>query len=588
MNIRVLVSLPALVLTLAAGLPAALVMGWIISGEPGVLKLAASRVERFLAFFLMCAAIFAYFLGKRDRKFSPVFLTKPARAEFPLLALPLFPLGAYAFLTFFQAREALYLPDLDYTGMSSALNETARGFGLLITPYFHTGSSGSYLGHHFSPALLLLVPFYRATGLGGEWLSHFAAGDFRPDHGLYGILLGLFLAWGLYLWGRLAFQELNSRLLLLGALAGFALSYPLWRLVLSFHFEVLVLPFSALTFLGWKRRRAWLFWVGLFLWIMVKEDTAVYAAFFLLPGLLDRERRNLAVLGLVVCVAYFLMSNLFLRHFFAGDAAPEWNYWKGASLSNFRFRSLADLLLACGLLPLLRPAFFFGAILPLLILQSLSGHAWHASFYGHYSYTVLPLLLYGTLEGWKRLRGARAIPLTLLVLGLIAYSAAGDRETPLPFPGDSRYGRVRELARAVPPGACVRVQTTFSALIPLDARVLPLKGFANNPFPDGFGPFPAKSREGGGARERIADQLRSCRGVYLLLDTVDYAPYHAKKDMDVLLQEAKRSGKVAAQSGSLRLYRFSGARSGRDGKSDGKSDVRSDGRSDGRSGKKRL
>jgi len=515
---------------IASLIPLTLAAGYIqIDGTDPAL--AASRAERILS---IAFALNAFFLLFARKSFPEIKVSKTGASLILLITtLPLlfsFSLHAKA------AYQALLLGDHDFTNMSESINNTAKGFGLFTTPYFNTGERGSYLGHHFSPALLLYVPVY------------FIAGFFASStHATYAVCLLLTLAAGFAIWIVYFLESCEDPFTALTAAAICACGFPLWRLSLSYHHELLVFPFSGLAFLFLRRRNTLLFLLFTLLWISVKEDIPVYTAFFGAFLFFRRPRRTGAILMIVSTTAYLIINGP-LHTYFAGSGGPDWTtYWKDGS--EYRTGPVLDLLTAFSFLPLLQPSFALLTLLPIFIIHFFSSHSWHASFYGHYVYTILPFLLYGATEGLKRIesRFSDFLPaICLFSLSIVFYSAASDRQTPPILPtADAREKSLSRLVAGIPAGACVQTQIPFSAHVRLSQRVFPLM------IPEGN---PIHSHMPTIVRFQIDKKL--CPFYYLLLDPEEaMPPYYTRAHVMDFYAKAQSTLILDEKGASFTLFR---------------------------------
>jgi len=480
-----------------------------------------------------------------------------------LLYLPVFSDGAYA---------GLFLSDQDFTNLSSAINNTARSEGFLVTPFLQTGDSGSYLGHHFSPTTAIYAPFYWLYTLPGEF-----GFETQITHALYAILLWATIALGLWLWAQLFLEECGDTSAAIVATSVAALSFPLWRFALSYHYEAPILPLSALCLLFLKRGHMLPFWICLVLWLGVKEDIAVYVGLFGLYVIANRERapnapgrppapipRNVRR-GLAIALAaalWFWLARSGMRYFAGGAEAVDWSGYWNADLWETP-RNLAVYLwivAAFGLLPLLRLRLTLLLLAPIFALHFASGHPWHHAFLGHYSYSVLPFLFLGLAGGmhrvvfWMRLWDLdRYRPaMFALALALAWFAAAYDRYTPTPaLRPDPRYPVVERMLQALPPDACIQTQAPFTAHAPLRLRVFPLMIPQRNPYHDLL-PGPHNF-----ARFHFAEDDALCDRYYLLLDPDEpRPPVYQQEHLDAFQSFAERNLQLREAKEGLRLYEF--------------------------------
>lgn len=189
--------------------------------------------------------------------------------------------GLYLFLFTVSVDRALLSADQDVTNVSTAIAKTTIT-DILPSPYVAAGSSRSFLAHHFSPSLLLYVPFYK--------MAMILSTD--VNHNFYNIMLFVTLLAGFFLWLYYAYRSLPTlRWLLPVAMIPILHSFLLYRQILSFHFEVLSIPLMALLLLSLRlhgredipRRAVWLrqSWPLIaMLFAGIKEDMGVYLGLF--------------------------------------------------------------------------------------------------------------------------------------------------------------------------------------------------------------------------------------------------------------------------------------------------------------------
>ena len=484
-----------------------------------------------------------------------------------LVFLPCLPWLGSLLIIDHQLYESLFLGDQDFTSVSEALNNTALGRGLLHTPYVDTGARGSFLGHHFAPGLLLYVPFYFVAHLVEFLARTIGLGALvRPTHFLYAHLLWLTLGAGMYLWARYFAIELRSVTRAVVVMTLLMLNVPLWRLALSFHWEIMVLPASALAFLGLQRRSRWQYMAGLLLWLSVKEDMAIYAFLLGLFLLSDREKGNHSFEGAATCIIsllYFGITRELAMPYFRGTEAILWDSYWAADLprSSDAWPSF-KLLLAFGLLPLLNVRLTVLVLAPILLLHYFSRQPWHHDFMGHYCYSILPFLLAGFSRGlnrlflWNERFGTHDYrPATVsLLLFVVMLTAAWDRL--VPFTGRApaiRHAIVRDMLGALPDDTCVQMQASFSALAPLAVRVFPIAVPASNPY-SALVPGP------GNFDSFYFGPETPCRDYLLLIDPADIRPQYDAETLARLLQYADRNLTLESAANGLWVYGLSGLR----------------------------
>ena len=460
------------------------------------------------------------------------------RCGIVLVFLPWLPLLFHNAFFSISAFHGLYVGDFDFTNISSALNRTAHGDGILITPFVSTGNSGSFLGHHFAPSLLLYLPFYIIFHLlnNAGLLPTAVSG-----HQIYGMLLWSTLTLGVFFWSRLIhyFTKNNFTAILISA--ALCLAYPVWRLAGSFHFEIMVLPLSALTIHAYLKNEKH-YWIYLFLWMGIKEDISVYTAFFGLYIFFNGQYKNGLLTG-IFSVLYFLAASGPLHDYFSGSAGTDfYSYFQMIPTENNFKTSFFGLLFTFAFLPVLSFRLFFLVILPIAAVHYNSGHPWHNTFYGHYVYSILPFLMYGFMRSFRNISGWNGLDFykfkfysIAAVFCLILYADSAEKENPpLLFAEDARYADLNRIIPLIEKNSCVKTLIPFTAHIPLNSRVFPVAAPKNNP---------------------VNTDFSSCRKVYLLIDKSDARiPYYTYEKLSELESEADSNMKLIKTSGKLKLY----------------------------------
>ena len=563
----ILISLIATVSTGALSLIAA--MAGPVVGPEWLASLLTAFEKAVGLLSLALAAFFIYRARENPEELwrSRYRVYTPSVLNDLLVFLPCLPWLVSLLVIDHQLYESLFLGDQDFTSLSEALNNTALGRGLLHTPYVDTGASGSFLGHHFAPGLLLYVPFYFVAHLFEFLARTVGAGTLiRPTHFLYAHLLWLTLGVGMYLWARYFVIELRSVTRAVIVVALLMLNVPLWRLALSFHWEIMVLPASALTFLGLQRRSRWQYIVGLLLWLSVKEDVAIYAFLFGLYLLSDRERGNYAFEAVATCIIsllYFGITRELAMPHFRGTTAIIWDqYWAADLPRSSDLWPSFKLLLAFALLPLLNLRLTVCVLAPILLLHYFSRQPWHHDFMGHYCYSILPFLLVGFCRGLNRVflwnerfstRDYRPATVALLLF-VVLLTAAWDRL--VPFPGRApapRHAIVQNMLAALPDDTCLQLQAPFSALAPLGVRVFPIAVPPSNPYsavvpgPGNFDSF-------------YFGPETPCRDYVLVIDPSDIRPQYDAETLARLIQYADRNLTLQSAVNGLWIYGLTGLR----------------------------
>ncbi|MBE7437649.1 MAG: DUF2079 domain-containing protein [Spirochaetales bacterium] len=433
-------------------------------------------------------------------------------------------LGAGLFFTV-QDYRALLLGDQDYTNISRAIAHSEAGLGLdglLPAPHVSTGSTKSFLGHHFAPALLLLKIGYALPGAG-----HFVYGIFL----LMALSIGVFLilldgkslpAWAfLFLWVSVVFSP------------------ALWQMMRSYHFEALALPLTIGTFQLARRagKPARALWPVLVIWLMVKEDM-VFPVFLMgLYLLLLGISAGRILLALSIAYGFLATGALALLHEDSIRLSYFQNLW-----------GKVDPLSWTWILPPFLLIFFsrwWPLFLPVFLMLSLSRHPWLAALEGHYVYTVLPLFLLAQLEGLRRIVLLDRWKVTIILAICILGSIHGWLKKPHLFARAAGHPdrqilieTINQKIKILPRGSCIQAAVPYSAHVPLDYPVFPLVAPRGSPFHDSRPPYLAQSH------------LSGCRSMHLLFDSKDpRPPYYTREHLEALKGYYAGTGRLIDLSG---------------------------------------
>lgn len=428
--------------------------------------------------------------------------------------------------------DGLVLGVYDFAGISSMLASYAQE-GKWLSSWYYTSANGStfFLGHHFSPMLAVYSPFY----------------FFTNTHLTYAWLLVGTLGVALLFYWLLASTYPGSTLMYLSAF----MTLPVYYLFsVSFHFEILFLPCAFLFFLGRRLNNALLTLFGLATLLMIKEDAALYLAFYAVYLIVSDEKRA-GITLLVVCTAWFLIATRFIMPGLSGETNSRFlTYWNASSLGELILNLARDpmqiarawqtgyeaplsLLASMAFLPLLKPRFAFCVLFPIFTIHVLSSQPFFRPIETYYMYTVLPYLALGTLEGAEVLIGLlgkwkpnwqRIVP--ILVLVAASWQAGLKKTIPQTSLPDGVNGRIaRALLTRIEPGALLRTHAFLAAQAPVNVRTNNLK----NP--------------------ETAD--------YLLLEPGRSSPQgESPEEVERAITIAQKSGKLIAREGPFLLYRM--------------------------------
>lgn len=361
-----------------------------------------------------------------------------------LLLLPLSFIYHYTNVTW-EFRNTFFLGERDFTSMAEVINNI-RKYGIFFSP-FHGDENPSYLAHHFSPGLVFFAPF---LGLADTRIG-LALGHLFYSVILYAI--GFSTLW----WGR---TKPNRDEIVLWLVFWGGNLY-LYRMALSYHFEILFVVFFLA--LAWARYHSRIGWEAVFfvLVLSVKEDASIYLAIFYFSEmvyLLIRRRGNTREFGFFILA--FLSYTVIIptiRSWMGVEATENWtSIWGNwgetpreilvniltspdriLELFYAKKGTAWELLLGFGCLIVLAPRYWI-YILTILAIHFLSDREWHNSFYNYYIYPLLPVLVLATKEGWEKVNaiaGSKASTILFtLVLALVFFRNSWDKNFPFPSP----------------------------------------------------------------------------------------------------------------------------------------------------------
>ena len=383
-------------------------------------------------------------------------------------------------LASWQRHLAFMSNALDMGMMDQVLWNLTHGRG------FYTSYKGfSFLGDHFSPALVALVPFYWLTGGRGVLALVLA------QSALIAVSAGTLFV--------VARSELHS----LGLAAAMAVSFLLQPLLheanlFDFHPDVLALPFMILAFYFLRRRQNRALAVSLFVALLAKEDVALFGVALGLYAFLGLRRRRLGVaivagnllwLGAVVgfLIPHFSAGHgtyvLWWRYGYLGRTPQEMVATLSAHpqvivaqvLTASRAQTLGLLLVPLGGLPLLGGSAIL-LVLPALAVNLLSQYLPQATLHMHYALLVYPPLYLAAIVGLRRRLAGRSGPTLqrhrlfwagFLLAGGVAMSyyasPLGRWRQPELFAVDRHARTAQELLQHVPPQATLSAQSNLAA-----------------------------------------------------------------------------------------------------------------------------
>jgi uncharacterized membrane protein len=297
------------------------------------------------------------------------------------------------FSTLSLLRHVNFYTDIDLAIFTQVMWNTCQGRWFESTLLW--GSYESFLGHHFSPALLLLTPLYCL------W----------PDPAVLLVLQSILLAVGvipIYLYAQ---RETGSGIVALSLSVAYLL-FPALQYTNLFDFHEIALGVPLLCFTGYwlLTRRYRLFLVLLILSLLVKEEIAFVAMALALYILLVQREYRLGCIVLALAIGWgyltlgIIMPTLSGNAYFAADRYAYLGTSFGEMATSLLLRPLLvlrhlitpaklefvlHLLVPLGLLPLVGSDTLI-LVLPTALYLLLSDYEPQYSIYYHYAAPLIP------------------------------------------------------------------------------------------------------------------------------------------------------------------------------------------------------
>ena len=421
-----------------------------------------------------------------------------------------------------------FLTDNDVVSITEVILETSKG-NFFLGHHFGDADKSNYLAHHFSPILLIFIPFFKIL----------------PFRITYCITILFFNLFGLFLWERVSFHLIKKKILylfisILPLLNGF-----IFNLFTSYHFESLVFFFFLVFYYGLITKKFTIELIGYVSCILIKEDIPIYFSLISFFFLFKKDAKRF-IFYLLVSSFYYSLITYYIQPSLDQSARVNWllawENWgktKGEIIFNLlsspkivaltffeKRKFFFNLFSSFGLLPLLSLS-ALPSLLALYTLQILSDRIWYNAFYHYYCYTILPFLILGTfdiLQNWKR---KKLFPMLILSFGLVLYNNKGNQDFPLKI-GNINRERVENLKNvipAIPKNSSVNTSFDLGMHLPLYLKIYPLK----------------------------KDYLQE----FILIDIGGTSPYYTienmKEDIDKYLAEKKII--LFSSSGTVKLYK---------------------------------
>jgi uncharacterized membrane protein len=338
------------------------------------------------------------------------------------------------------------------------------------------GAEGNYFGIHFSPALLLITPFYLLNGSAMVYLT--------------ALNVGLVL-------GGLFFMQAAVVLLRqtwLAALFGifYFTDHFILSMQLALHPESLAMAGIMAAFLGVVRGSTRWFFGGLIAALLVKEDFALFLAIFSAALATEAPLRRMALRGLALCIVWGIASAVIMwlcgyAEYAALGMTPASRFGTMEDgLLPFLWRAIVrvatnptPLVLLLSVTPLcfrdprLTAVGLIGALPFLLTADPLISRLWY-----YYSYGSIPFLLMASVRGAVGLRlPAWVLPAILGAVSIVSFlqpTRTDDLRHRL-RPILPRHEFFREFKQQIPPDAAVAAQYDLHPQISARRTLLPIR-----------------------------------------------------------------------------------------------------------------
>ncbi|HMW06984.1 MAG TPA: DUF2079 domain-containing protein [Leptospiraceae bacterium] len=478
-----------------------------------------------------------YFILKARKKSVELEKNSNSKLEF-FFALGLIFFYSLLFLyTFYQFKNSFFLVDFDYLALAEILNNSLSG-KFFTTHHYGNNVTGNYLAHHFSPSLLLLSPFL--------FLS-----DTRLGYG-YGLLFYTLLSLGLM--GFLLYKFKLRGSVFFFSFLSLSINIYLYRLFFAYHFELLIVFFFLLFFLGREINSKGLLFISILFLLLLKEDMAIYVSCLSLYFFLLRDWKTGGLLLLASLFYFFYIPSFFRNYIDISTQVnwlEDWSKW-GNTYSEIFFNILLNPISIFKLFldkwkVLKEFIFSFSPFvflewkliivsIPIFIIHFISDRIWYNSFYNYYSYTVISFWIVAFLISIKKMNESKwrqYLPgLLLLSLSISLYTNSDDQLFPYTrFQIDkTRLENIQTIVNFIPEKNSVATQFDLGAFVKRENPLFPLheknldKDYILIDREKGITPYVD--------RKRIETMIISMEGKYSLIAKYDGIELYKKINTD--------------------------------------------------------
>lgn len=445
--------------------------------------LSVNRIhrKRYILNTKLTAFIFSFRIIRRKFNRFEVFKIFPFRdfSEIALLCAAVFIYSAHFLIILNNHRNAFFLVDYDFVGLSDILANTLNGEFYKTVHYTLTDSS-SYLSHHFSPGIILFAPFLYLT-------------ETRIGYA-YGLLFYqvLFFILSGYLLYRKGVRGSNFTL----GITIIFLNLYIYRLGLSYHFELIILVLSLLILLGIEFENNAVLLFSFAAVLLIKEDLSIYTGLLLLASGVLRKDKKLILL-FFIALSYYI-SIKYIKVFLGLREEINWlenwsrwgsDYFEIARNIFYRFPEVSEILwkkipvilkflMSFGFVLLLSPLYLLFSI-PVFMIHFLSDRVWYNELYNYYCYSVLPFLVFSFYYSILKINRLKEIStlLLLVALGITLYQGSSDKEYPLKLMKEDnvRSGDIVDTVLRIEPGKSVTYQFDMGVYISRKNSITPLR-----------------------------------------------------------------------------------------------------------------
>ncbi len=383
----------------------------------------------------------------------------------------------YLSLLQYYHLNSFFLTDNDVVSITEVILETSRG-NFFLGPHYGDGVNSNYLSHHFSPILVIFIPFFKLI----------------PLRITYCLVLLFFDFLSLLLWEKISFRLFKTKIAYFFIATLPLFNTFLFNLFTSYHFESLLVYFFLLFFYGYTTKSLKLEFLGYLFCLFIKEDIPIYFSMISIYFIFKKDPKRF-FFYFIFSIFYYLMIT-YIQSTLDLSARVNWlSAWERWGSTKFEIlfniilhplevlqifgnkkTSLFQLLSSVGFIPLFSLS-TLPTFLSLYTFQILSDRLWYNTFYHYYCYTIIPVLFLGTFDALKNKRGKFRGAFLLVSFGIILYANKGNQDFPIKIKEIQR-DRVESLNAVIsvlPLNSSVNTSFDIGMQLPIHLRIFPLK-----------------------------------------------------------------------------------------------------------------